>query len=370
MKTQYLFEKTVFLFGAGVSKDAGCFLSKEMLSNLKQSIPKDKKLFSDIYDFITQSLIYQYALKEPESKVSEVTNIEDFVLVLQQIIDREYIIPPPLIGNWNNKFTLWESQNKDVFQEFRQFIYDRLINKWTQFNSKKADILLKPFKKLIESSESFNVQMFSLNYDTMFEKVFNNEHEHLIDIGFSQNQWDGDFTNPESPAKLKLYKLHGSVDWYFDKEKEIIKSRQINNNPLVIFGSGSKIQSYDPFLSLLGTFSETLKKSVNLFVVIGYSFQDRYINNILIQNLSADVNKKMLVVDPNISEDKSNFINKIERFQGSKSMHEIISLTKINPDKIEIDNSKSIDFFKQYLEDDCKKLKDTLEDIEKGDSIF
>ena len=371
MKTQYLFENTAFLFGAGVSKDAGCFLSKEMLSNLKQSIPKDKKPFSDIYDFIMQSLVYQYALKDPDAKISEVTNIEDFVLVLQQIIDREYIIPPPLIGNWNNKFILWESQNKDVFQEFRQFIYNRLIKDWTKFDTQKANDLLKPFKNLIQSDESFNVQMFSLNYDTMFETVFNNKKEHLVDIGFysDQDQWDGDFKDPESPAKLKLYKLHGSVDWYFDKEKERVKSGKINENPLVIFGSGSKIQSYDPFLSLLGTFSETLK-SVNLFVVIGYSFQDRYINNILIQNLSADVNKKMLVVDPYISEDKSNFINKIERFQGSKSMHEIISLTKISPDKIEIDHSKSIDFFKKYLENDCKELKRILKSTEEGVSIF
>ena len=369
MKTQYLFENTAFLFGAGVSKDAGCFLSKEMLSNLKQSIPKDKKPFSDIYDFIMQSLVYQYTLKEPDAKISEVTNIEDFVLVLQQIIDREYIVPPPLIGNWNNKFTLWESQNKDVFQDFRKFIYDRLINEWTQFDIKKANTLLRPFDTLIRSAEQFSLQMFSLNYDTMFEKIFNNEHEHLIDIGFSPDQWVGDFKDPESTAKLNLYKLHGSVDWYFDKEKEMVKSGQINKNPLVIFGSGSKIQSYDPFLSLLGTFSETLK-SVNLFVVIGYSFQDRYINNILIQNLSADVNKKMLVVDPNISEDKSDFINKIERFQGSKSMHEIISLTKISPDKIQIDNSKSIDFFKQYLENDCKELKRILKSTEEGVSIF
>ena len=177
MSLQNLFEKTVFLFGAGTSKDAGCFLSKEMLYDLKESILdseipwSNKNHFFDIYNFIVQSLLYQYGLKNTEAKVSEVTNIEDFVLVLQQIIDREYVVPSPLIGNWNNKITLWESKDKNVFQDFHKFIHNRLINKWTKFNNEKAQCLLSPFQKLIQSDEKFDLRIFSLNYDIIFEKT-------------------------------------------------------------------------------------------------------------------------------------------------------------------------------------------------------
>ncbi len=374
MSLKSLFEKTVFLFGAGSSKDAGCFLSKEMLCDLKKSILDyeipwpNKNHFLDIYNFIMQSLLYQYGLKDTEIKVSEVTNIEDFVLVLQQIIDREYVVPPPLVGNWNNKITLWESKDKNVFQDFYNFIHDQLINKWTKFDNKKAQCLLNPFQKLIQSDEKFDLRIFSLNYDIILEKTFNTENEHLVDTGFSQNKWIGDFNDPESPQKIKFYKLHGSIDWYFDDEEETIKQGRVNQKPLIIFGSGSKIQSYDPFLSLLGAFSEALKKT-NLFIAVGYSFQDRYINNILIQNLSSDLNKKMLIVDPDKKEKKV-FIKRIEQFQRSKSMNEIVSLTKVSPDKIEINSSKSIDFFKEYLKEDCRKLKELVDSVEKGETIF
>lgn len=380
MTLKTLFEKTVFILGAGASMDAGCRSSKEMLSDLKQSISdtkiswSNKDKFSNIYNFIIQSLLYKYALKDPDAKISEVTNIEDFVLVLQQIIDREYIVPPPLVGNWNNKITLWESQNKSVFTDFMEFIYECLVKKWTRFNFKKAQELLEPFNTLIHSYESFDLQIFSLNYDIMWESVFINDNKNDINTGFSQKKWIGDFSNPENPEKLKLYKLHGSVDWKFDKKEEQVKQVNIDEvngqkPPLIIFGSGSKMQSYDPFLSLLGKFSETLK-STNLFIVVGYSFQDRYINNILIQSLSADLNKKMLVVDPNVKKEKDVFLKKIEQFQESKSMHDTVSLTQVSPDKIEISRSKSKKFFKEYLREDCKKLKELLRSVEEGESIF
>ena len=373
MTLKHLFEKTIFIFGAGASKDADCFLSKEMLSDLKKSIlDSDEEQFSDIYDFIMQSLLYQHALKKPESKISEITNIEDFVLVLQQMIDREYIVPPPLIGNWNNKITLWEAQNKKIFKSFLKFIENHLINKWTQFDHNKAHTLLIPFRKLIQLYEKFDLRIFSLNYDTIFES-FNKENEHNVDTGFSREQWVGNFNDPESPAKLKLYKLHGSVDWYFDEDEEQVK--QMNKadigktNPLIIFGSGPKMQSCDPFLSLLGAFNECLK-SANLFIIIGYSFQDRYINNILIQNLSSDVNKRMLVIDPSVPETKEVFLKKIEQFQDSKSIYEKMNLTKVSPDKIGLKASSAKDFFNEYLKENCQKLKDELELVEKGESIF
>ena len=374
MTLKYLFEKTVFLFGAGASKDAGCFLSKEMLFDLKKSIfDFDKSQFADIYDFIIKSLLYQHALKNPESKVSEITNIEDFVLALQQMIDREYIVPPPLVGNWNNKITLWEAQDKEIFENFLKFTENCLINKWTKFNYNKAQELLNPFSKLTQSDEKFDLKIFSLNYDVMVESILNNENEHIVDTGFSQNQWDGNFNDPESPAKLKLYKLHGSVNWYFDEKKEQVKQMNEDDvgkiNPLIIFGSGPKMQSYDPFLMLLGAFSEILK-SANLFIVVGYSFQDRYINNILIQSLSSDVNKKMLVVDPYIKTDKKNFIKKIEQFQDFKSIYEKMNLTKISPDKIEIKPFTGKDFFNEYLKENCQKLKDELKLVEKGETVF
>lgn len=373
---KHLFEKTVFLFGAGASMDAGCLSSKQMLQDLKKSIlalpteGQTREHYLAIYDFILQSLVYQNALKNSDLKVSDITNIEDFVSVLRQMIDREYIVPAPLVGNWNNKITTWESKNEHVFKEMLNFTYDCLIKKWTAFDANKAKALVSPFSTLIASAENFDLRVFSLNYDLIFETTFNNDTERLVDVGFSQKKWTGDFDDPDNPAKIKLYKLHGSVDWYFDNtDEEVKQGAQDGTRPLIVFGSGAKIQSYDPFLSLLSYFRQSLKQA-QLFVVVGYSFQDKYINNILIQSLGSDLNKKMLVVDPVLPDKKMEFIKRVERFQSSKSLNEIISLTRISPDRVDLLKTGAQNFFNEYLGSNAEKLSAVLTDVEKGDQIF
>ena len=371
-----LFDRTVFLLGAGASMAAGCLSSKEMLLDLRSTIDEAAGRgagaeFSAIYGFIIQSLVYQRALKgDPESRLFELTNIEDFVAVLRQMLDREYVVPPPLIGNWNSKITGWELKNENVFTEFLNFAYDCLLNKWTKFERDKAEVLLQPIRVLLESDEDFDMSIFSLNYDLVFESVFNNEQEHLVDVGFSQKRWSGDFGDPLSPAKLKLYKLHGSVDWYFDESDEEVKEGVPEGvRPLVVFGSGPKLQSYDPFLSLLGGFRDKLK-AASVFVAIGYSFQDKYINNILIQSLSAGLNKILLIVDPFLDVDKMKFIERVEKFQAVKSMNEIINLTKMNPERVEIYQTSAREFFGTFFLNKAQKLKDVLSSTERGDQIF
>lgn len=326
--------------------------------------------FSAIFDFVIQSLTYQNALKDGERRISDLSNIEDFVAVLRQMLDREYIVPAPLVGSWNSKITSWELRRESIFQDFLDFTYQKLTDEWTAFDSEKAKEMMQPFRNLINSDESFDIKIFSLNYDLIFETVFNSTDETLVYTGFSQDRWVGDFQDVHDTTKLKLFKLHGSLDWHFDREEEeIILGSNPDVKPLIVFGSGPKIQSYDPFLSLLSNFRNQLK-SANLFVVVGYSFQDKYINNILIQSLSSAVNKQLLVVDPFLDDDKMRFIKRVEDFQSSRSLTDIINLTKISPDKVEFAKMTAKDFFEKYLSDSCKELKLKLQVIEQGEKIF
>lgn len=376
MSLERLFKKTVFLFGAGASMHAGCKSSKGMLQDLKASItqlPPDhecRSYFSAIYDFIIQSLTYQNALKDPERKLSDLSNVEDFVAVLRQMIDREFIVPGPLVGSWNSKITSWELKRERVFQDFLDQIYDRLCNSWTKFEDEKAKELVLPFRTLINSDEAFDLRIFSLNYDLIFERVFNSKEESLVYTGFSQDRWVGDFEDTNLKEKIKLFKLHGSLDWYFDRdEEEVLQGQNHTVKPLIVFGSGPKIQSYDPFLSLLSAFRSHLREA-SLFVTVGYSFQDKYINNILIQSLSSEVNKQLLVVDPILEDDKMKFIQRIEDFQSTRSLTDIISFTQLSPDKVEFAKMTAKDFFEQFLGDGCEQLKAKLQAVEQGERVF
>ena len=395
MTLDELFKKVVFLTGAGASKDAGCKLSVEMLSMLKDSIKNlsiadtdfidYKDCFDEIYHFILASLSYQATMTYPLINRETYLNIEDFVMVLRQLIDKEYIIPYPLIGNWNDKILKWELQKEAVFDRFKKFIMQQLVDRWTQFNYSEAENLLLPIRNILSSSEEFKINIFSLNYDLTFEGVFNSSVSRMLDNGFSEKNiddrkikyWAADFDNANSPTKINLYKLHGSLDWEYNKESEEISIKENiddGNEPLIIFGSYSKMLSFDPFLYILSKFRELLEEAT-IFIVIGYSFHDKYINNLLIQQLSQNTKeftpKKLLIVNPSCkNKTKIQIANELKVIQDSKSINDIINFKQISPERIKLIPLSASQFYNEYFANYADLLKKELEQAEQGDKIF
>ncbi len=395
MNLDDVFNKVVFLLGAGASQGADCKLSGEMLVALKEAINditvSDKEFansredFNEIYNFILASLRYQSTLKDSSITGNAYVNIEDFVMVLRQLIDKEFIVPYPLIGNWNNKITRWELKNGKVFEHFRDFITLQLIQKWTAFDKKSAEILLQPVRDILSSSENIVMNIFSLNYDLLFEHIFNSSTSRILDNGFSERHipgntiryWAADFNNELNQTKINLYKLHGSLDWEYNLESEEISIKERiddGREPLIIFGSSSKMLSFDPFLYILSTFREKLAQST-IFVVIGYSFHDKYINNLLIQQLSQNTDedkpKKLLIVDPTrINQMESAFAEELKSIQDVKSINDIINFRQVSPERIKIIPKSALEFYKEYFADNAAALRNELEQAEQGDQLF
>lgn len=395
MKLSELFSKVVFLIGAGASKDAGCKLSNDMLKSLKEAINNlnidDERYilykddFAEIYSFILASLNYQKTIKDSSIKNDSYLNIEDFIMVLRQLIDKEFIIPYPLIGNWNDKILKWELKNGNVFDRFKEFITKKLIDDWTLFNEEQANNLLHPIRTLLNSSEDFKLNIFSLNYDLIFETVFNSSTSKLLDDGFSEKNvlnlstryWAADFDNENSVTKLNYYKLHGSLGWEYNKDTEEISIKENINDgrePLIIFGSYSKMLSIDPFLYILSKFRDSLEKST-IFIIIGYSFHDKYINNLLIQQLSqnttANVPKKLLVVNPSYNNTtESQFTEELKQIQDSKSYNDVINFKYISPDRIKIVAKTAANFYLEYFTNNAQMIENELFEIEQNDRIF
>lgn len=400
MSLENVFKKVTFLLGAGASVGAGCLSSPSMLIELKKGIqlldkPDDngkyskyKELqnqFEEIYNFIVASLRYQYSLKDSRNTINYTINIEDFVMVLKQIIDREFIVPYPLVGNWNDKITKWELSNneEDVFIAFLNYIIYELTTSWTDFDVRKGKSLLKPFKDILNLSERFKMNIFTLNYDLLFEQIINNPTEQLIENGFSKqsvsseeiiNVWlEGVFNDNNSSAKINLFKLHGSLNWEYDTEKELILEKEEvikDKEPLIIFGSANKMLSFDPFLFILSEFRKKLHDST-IIVVIGYSFHDKYINNLLIQQLQQSDNKLMIVVDPDpLDKDEKNFVKELENIQTLKTINDLINFKKANPEKIRIEPIKALKFYKDYFGNKAEKLKKIIKETEKDEIIF
>ena len=396
MNLDEVFKKTVFLLGAGASEGARCKLSTGMLISLEEAInnltPSDKDFinnkddFNEIYHFILASLRYQSTLKVSSINSSAYVNIEDFVMVLRQLIDKEYIIPYPLIGNWNDKILKWELKNGNVFELFKEFITLQLVNNWTRFDKGRAETILNPIRELLGNSENIVLNIFSLNYDLIFEQVFNSSTYRILDNGFSERHiadnmvryWAADFKNELNQTKINLYKLHGSLDWEYNKETQEISIKESINDgkePLIIFGSSSKMLSFDPFLYILGSFREKLEQAT-IFVVIGYSFHDKYINNLLIQQLSQntiseDKPKKLLIIDPTRStQTASEFADQLKSIQDSKSINDIINFRQVSSERIKLIPKTAAEFYSEYFANSADLLKQELQQTEQEDKLF
>ena len=395
MMLDRVFKKVVFLLGAGASSEADCKTSSGMLSSLEEAIGnltasekdfiKYKEDFHEIYHFILASLNYQCMMKDTSANQTSYLNIEDFVMVLRQLIDKEYIIPYPLIGNWNDKILKWELRNGDVFVRFKDFITEQLVKYWTHFDMDKAKNILRPIREMLNNPDPVKVNIFSLNYDLILEQVFNSATSKILDNGFSEKIidtskirfWAADFNDVSSPTKINLFKLHGSIDWEYNQESEeiLIKENIVDGRePLVIFGSYSKMLSFDPFLYILSKFRTLLEEST-IFIVIGYSFHDKYINNLLIQQLSQNTDKgipkKLLIVDP-IYENKTEIqvAEVLKRIQDSKSINDIINFKQISPDRIKLIPKSASQFYSEYFANGAEALKNEVEETEKGDKLF
>ena len=395
MNLDEVFNKVVFLLGAGASKDAGCKLSSEMLTSLKETInnlttsEKDfinfKEDFNEIYHFILASLNYQSTMKDSSVSTNPYVNIEDFVMVLRQLIDKEFIIPYPLIGNWNDKILKWELKNGKVFEHFKYFITLQLVKNWTQFDNGQAEIILQPLRDMLSNSSNVVLNIFSLNYDLIFEQIFNSPTYRILDNGFSVRHisdntiryWATDFNNELNQTKINLYKLHGSIDWEYNLESEEISIKESvddGREPLMIFGSYSKMLSFDPFLYILSNFREKLEQAT-IFVVIGYSFHDKYINNLLIQQLSQNTDedkpKKLLVVDPmRTTRTASEFTEELKSIQDSKSINDIFNFRRISLERIKLISKTASQFYAEYFADGAALLKKELEETESEEKLF
>jgi NAD-dependent SIR2 family protein deacetylase len=160
------------------------------------------------------------------------------------------------------------------------------------------------------------VQLFTTNYDTLFEQAANKAGFVVID-GFSFTQprefagkwFDLDIVNREKTRLkqeesfiskvLHLYKLHGSLNW--TKTKDKICQKDNAENPLIIYPANDKYESsYEqPYFEMMSRFQQTLRKEETLLIVLGFGFQDKHIKNVIVEAVEQNPSFQLLIVNYN-----------------------------------------------------------------------
>lgn len=155
-----------------------------------------------------------------------------------------------------------------------------------------------------------SVSFFTTNYDTLIEDALALRKRRVVD-GFSGGAvgfWDPALLEQDdgslSTGAHRLLKLHGSVDWYYEKENGLVRARYGSKylsdlKSMLIYPQATKYieTSKDPFSFLFRSFRTALMtKKGHVLCTVGYSFGDEHINQEIASSMSMFDNKSTLVV--------------------------------------------------------------------------
>ena len=296
-----------FLMGAGTSMSVGMPGIDKLTVDVEEQLDKrEKDLFTHIKKEVARS-----QSKDP--------NVED---VLNRIrLCRE------IIGDSSDKEceTLKgkdDAKNLDV--KICKAIYD--IVKMDPPEGNTPFITFAQWLHALHGNRDWPVEIFTLNYDLIFERAMEQVGLPYFD-GFVGSVEP--FFVPESVEAdgieeresvyppnnwSRLWKLHGSIGWCLRKDLSTEKSRiarLTNYQPkegeeLIIFPSREKYEDSRklPFITFQDRLRKFLTKGEVLLIIVGYSFSDYHINEIIFQSLRS--NNRLAVValiNGNLTED-------------------------------------------------------------------
>ena len=181
-------------------------------------------------------------------------------------------------------------------------------------NAPHEEFLRKVTARKINSSR---VQLFTTNYDTLWEQAASRAGYIIIDgfsfshpRKFSGRYFDIDIVNREKtriknedsfiPNVIHLYKLHGSIDWKLSGE-DIVQTSETGGDSLMIYPASDKYESSykQPFFEMMSRFQQSLRRDNVLLLVMGFGFQDMHIQNVIVEAVKQNPSLHLVILDYN-----------------------------------------------------------------------
>lgn len=168
---------------------------------------------------------------------------------------------------------------------------------------KKVDYL-RPLAR--RGAEPHGITVATLNYDRAVEIACTQD---LVPVETGIGSWiaSGAWRWPD--RGVRLLKLHGSIDWSWANEKiqgnlrnlprkvVVVDGNHQQLEPALVFGHRGKLRAEGPFLSLLAEFERQLGNAKRL-IIIGYSFRDDHVNEVITRWTAESSERTLLAVDP------------------------------------------------------------------------
>lgn len=297
-----------WLFGAGISFESNIPLMNPLTRKIESNISGSEA--SETYTEIKKLL-------------SEDAHIEHF---LSQIGDLIALLERSQMDTLKiNEYRFSKNSLRNLYKRIISEIGDLIRYGYKEKSNESGEIVGTIDEPIVEITSHRNfvnklfnrrsnlenrtsINFFTTNYDTLLEDALILERKEVVD-GFTGGAMG--FWNPEEFEKSKtlsnrhkLYKLHGSIDWYKDQDNSFIRRRYgakylADNSNILIYPQATKYieTQKDPFATMFSCFRNHLQvKFDNILVICGYSFGDNHINNEIEISMSLPCNKTNLLV--------------------------------------------------------------------------
>ncbi len=241
--------------------------------------------------------------RNPDTSV----NIEQIAIAAEELQARMTNPLAAYSAGWHRRLEELEREEPALLRSFVEFTYSRL-QEWLALSDPKSVSYLRGLGELAIGGVGLDI--FTLNYDLCIETALT-----AASLQFSNGFNAAGIWFPDGfseLAKVRLYKLHGSLDWVDDQiyglcslqfprheSAETIQGDELR--PLLIFGTMHKLSAREPFLTLAYHFSQCVLRT-RILAVIGYSFGDEHVNQIIEQGLKKNSTLRIVVVSPHADE--------------------------------------------------------------------
>jgi hypothetical protein len=333
----------IVLLGAGASADAGVPMSRAMTQAIVESIAHSRRnaRAAAALNYVCAALMAYDAQQSGTSPFGGV-DVERVFAAVQMLQERQHDLEiAPFVASWQPavdgldqrqprrlgafdkklkaalepKFPASKAENlikrliaDETSQAGSGITYEHLASLMIRELRKKIQTTPKQVGYLLPLVEHGRppggLTVATLNYDRSVE-IACEAAEIACSTGIERWLEKGDWPWPDQG--VRLLKLHGSIDWAWKKDQhpsQLPRDRIVvaddptdPNRPALVFGRRAKLQARGPFLGLLAEFERELARSRRL-IVIGYSFRDDHVNEVIRRWISDDFTRTIVVADP------------------------------------------------------------------------
>lgn len=277
-----------FLFGAGTSCSVKVAIPND--KNEKRSLIPPIEVLTDLCEKEAKELGKKYSaawqlIQDHVINEGRTANVEDMLSHLRMMLEA--------VGSNDTLFGLCKDQIKQLERAVRKTIAKAVS---PELGEMPSDYPHQKFARwLLKTSRESPVEIFTVNYDVLIEDALEAEHIPIFDgfVGCYRPFFHAESVRKKGSAPgvnwVRLWKMHGSVTWQKIESNSRVRVVRGEPNPdgHMIYPSFEKYRESRqlPYSALTDRLTRFLEQDDALLIVIGFSFGDQHINDLLFSTL-------------------------------------------------------------------------------------